>query len=62
MIFPCGIPVATFEKAELVKFLEINIDVFAWSTYVILGINLGFIGHQLNVNPKATRRKQPPRQ
>ena len=54
MIFPCGIPIATFEKAELVKFLEINIDVFAWSTYVIPGINLGFIGHQLNVNPEAT--------
>ena len=62
MIFPGGIPVATFGKAKLMKFLEVNIDVFAWSTYVVPGIDLGFICHQLNVNPKAMPRKQPPRQ
>ena len=47
------------EKAESVKFLEVNIDVFAWSTYDVLGIDPGFICHQLNVNPKATPCKQP---
>ena len=43
------------------KFLEVNIDVFACSTYDVLGIDLGFICHQLNVNPEATPCKQPPR-
>ena len=33
----------------LVKFLEDNIDVFAWSTYDVPRINLKFICHQLNV-------------
>ena len=49
------------EKAELVKFLKVNIDVFAWSTYDVPMIDLEFICHQLNVNPKVTPRKQPPR-
>ena len=62
MIFPGGIPVATFGKAKLMKFLEVNIDVFAWSIYVVPGIDPGFICHQLNVNPKAMPHKQPPRQ
>ena len=48
------------EKADLVKFLEVNIDVFAWSTYDIPEIDLEFICHQLNVNLEATPCKQPP--
>ena len=48
------------EKAELVKFLEANIDVFAWNAYDVLGIDPEFICHQLNVNPEAVPRKQPP--
>ena len=43
------------------KFLEVNIDLFAWSTYDVSGIDPKFICHQLNVNPKATPCKQPPR-
>jgi len=56
-----GSQLPPLEKAELVKFLKTNIDVFAWSTYDILGIDPGFICHQLNVNPEATPRRQPPR-
>ena len=48
------------EKSKLVKFLEANIDVFAWSTYDVLGIDPGFMSHQLNVNHGALPRKQPP--
>ena len=48
------------EKAELVKFLEANIDVFAWNAYDVLGIDPEFICHQLNVNPEAVPHKQPP--
>ena len=38
------------EKAALVKFLEDNLDVFAWSTYDVPRIDPKFICHQLNVN------------
>ena len=46
------------EKAEFVKFLEANIDVFAWNAYDVSGIDLEFIFHQINVNPEAVPRRQ----
>ena len=49
------------EKAELVKFLKPNIDVFAWNAYNISGIDPGWACHQLNISPKVVQRKQPPR-
>ena len=42
------------------KFLEANIDVFALSTYDVPRIDPEFVCCQLNVNPKAIPRKQPP--
>ena len=48
------------EKAELVKFLKANIDVFAWNAYDVPGIDPWLACHQLNVNPEAMPRKQPP--
>ena len=59
--FQVGSQLPPLEKAELVKFLEVNIDVFAWSTYDVPGIDPEFICYQLNLNPNATPRKQPPR-
>ena len=53
-----GSQLPPLKKAELVKFLEVNIDVFAWNTYNVSGIDLEFIFHQLNVNPKAVPRRQ----
>ena len=47
------------EKEELVEFLKSNIDVFTWSAYEALRVNLNFICHHLNVNPSITSRKQP---
>ena len=52
-----GSQLPPLEKSELVKFLEANIDVFAWSTYDVLGIDPRFICHQLNVNLGALPRK-----
>ena len=56
-----GSQLPSLEKAALVKFLEDNMDVFAWSTYDVIGIDPEFICHQLNMNPGATPRRQPPR-
>ena len=55
-----GSQLPSLEKAELVKFLEVNIDVFTLSTYNLPRIDLEFICHQLNANSEATPRKQPP--
>ena len=49
------------EKAESMKFLKTNIDIFAWNAYDVPGIDPGLACHQLNVNPEAVPRKQPPR-
>ena len=59
--FQGGSHLPPLEKAELVKFLKANIDVFAWNAYDVLGIDPGLACHQLNVNPEAVPRKQPPR-
>ena len=44
----------------LMKFLEDNIDVFALSTYDMLGIDPEFLCHWLNVNLDVVPQKQPP--
>ena len=43
------------------KFLEDNMDMFAWSTYDVPRINPEFICHQLNVNLGVVPRRHPPR-
>ena len=35
-------------------------DVFAWSAYEVLGVDLNFICHHLNVNPSVSPKKQSP--
>ena len=40
-----GSQLPPLEKAELVKFLEVNIDVFAWSIYDVPGIDPKFVCH-----------------
>ncbi|XP_065615693.1 uncharacterized protein LOC136061621 [Quercus suber] len=45
---------------ELIVFLKKNIDVFAWSAYEALGVDLNFIYHHLNINPAVIPKKQPP--
>ena len=55
--FQVGSQLPPLEKAALVKFLEDNMDVFAWSTYDVPGIDPEFICHQLNVNSNAIPQK-----
>ena len=59
--FQVGIQLPIKDKKLLVDFLKDNWDVFAWSAYEAPGIDLEFICHHLNVNPKATPKKQLPR-
>ena len=49
------------EIEELIEFLKMNIDVFAWNAYEALGVDPKFIYHHLKVNLLITPRKQPPR-
>ena len=38
-----------------------NFDVFAWSLYKVLGVDLAFITHKLNVDALVPPKKQKPR-
>ena len=49
------------DKKHLVDFLKRNLDIFAWRAYEAPGIDPKFICHHLNVNPRATPKKQVPR-
>ena len=59
--FQVGSQLPPIEKAELVKFLKANIDVFAWNVYDVPRIDPELVCHQLNVNLEAMLHKQPPR-
>ena len=56
--FQVGAQLPPVEKEERIGFLKNNIDVFAWSAYETLGIDLDFICHHLNVNPMAVPKRQ----
>ena len=47
------------EREELIEFLKMNIDVFAWNAYEAPGVDPKFICHHLKANPLVTPRKQP---
>jgi hypothetical protein len=46
------------EQAELLQFLNKNINVFAWSTSDLLGVSREVIEHKLQVNPNVKPKKQ----
>jgi len=58
--FQVGAQLPPQEKEELIEFLRRNLDVFGWSAYKALRVDLSFICHHLNVNPSVTPKKQPP--
>ena len=58
--FQIGVQLPHWEKEELLAFLRKNVDVFSWSIYEALRVDLNFICHHLNVNPTVTPKKQPP--
>ena len=49
------------EKEKLIVFFKRNIDVFAWNSYKVPGVDPNFICHHLNVSPSTAPKKQPPR-
>ena len=59
--FQVGAQLPPREKEELIVFLKRNINVFAWSAYEALRMDLNFICHHLNVNPSVIHKRQPPR-
>ncbi|XP_075640281.1 uncharacterized protein LOC142612035 [Castanea sativa] len=59
--FQVGSKLPVQEREELIQFLRDNMDVFAWTTYDVPGIDPEVICHHLNINPHATPRQQPPR-
>ena len=56
-IFKVRVQLPPWERQDLIDFLKKNIDVFAWSTYEALGVDLDFICHRLNINPFAITKK-----
>ena len=46
------------ERIELIEFLTVNIEGFAWTSYEMPGIDPSFIKHELNVIPEAREIKQ----
>jgi hypothetical protein len=46
------------EQAKLLGFLDKNSDVFAWSTFDLLGVSRDVIEHRLQVSPHARLKKQ----
>ena len=60
--FQVGSRLPPMKKAELVKFLKANIDVFAWNAYDVPRIYPSLACHWLIVNPEAVPHKQPPQQ
>ena len=49
------------DKIKMLLFLIQNVDVFAWSLYEVLEVDLVFIVHKLNVDPSFPPKKQKPR-
>ena len=45
------------DRVEMLLFLLQNMDVFAWSPYEVLGVDLEFIVHKLNVDPSFPPKK-----
>jgi len=45
------------ERVQVLLFMIQNMDVFAWNPYEILGVDLEFIVHKLNVDPSYLPKK-----
>jgi hypothetical protein len=53
-----GTKMSPEEQAELLQFLDKNINVFAWSTSDLVGLSREVIEYKLQVNPHAKPKKQ----
>jgi hypothetical protein len=52
-----GIETSPEEQVELLAFLDKNNDVFAWSTFDLVGVSGDIIEHRLQVNLNVKPRK-----
>ena len=59
--FQVEVQLPPWERQELIDFVRKNINVFTWSAYKALRVDLDFNCHRLNVNPFAILKKQQPR-
>ena len=59
--FQVGASMSNEERVQVLLFLIQNMDVFAWNPYEVLGVDLGFIVHKLNIDPSYYPKKQKPR-
>ena len=59
--FQIGTSMKNQDKVEMFLLLMQNMDVFAWSSYEVSGVDLEFIVHKLNVDPSFPPKKQKPR-
>ena len=55
--FLIGASMKDEEKVEMLLFLVQNIDVLAWSSYEVPGVDLKFIVHKLNVDSLCPPKK-----
>jgi hypothetical protein len=53
-----GVEINQEEQTKLLGFLDKNSDVFAWSTFDLLGVSRNIIEHRLQVSPSAKPKKQ----
>ena len=53
-------PLLPQEKEKLIVFFKRNIDVFAWNSYKVPGVDPNFICHHLNVSPSIIPKRQSP--
>ena len=49
--FQIGTSMKDEDRVEMLLFLIRNMEVFAWSLYEVLGVDLEFIVHKLNMDP-----------
>ena len=61
MSFQIGASLRQEEQVDLLLILVQNMDVFAWSSYDVPGVNPEFITHKLNVDSLFPPKKQKPR-
>jgi hypothetical protein len=53
-----GIEANQQDQAELLSFLDKNSDMFAWSTFDLVGVSRDVIEHRLQVSPNVKPKKQ----
>lgn len=56
--FQVGQGLSLLDKVELLLFLVQSLDIFSWRPYNVPGVDMNFIGDQLNVSPKYTPKNQ----